>query len=247
MLLTELPTYRTIRREYQNHRAVSEAPLVDHYAYLFSPLLTRLFIRLGISPNTVTVGMIFSGLLGASLFALPPLACKFLGLVFIHLWFVLDCSDGEVARITRRFSPFGKHLDSIAHMICHPAFAMAFAGSLVALRPSRTTVILFLSLLSISAEMVLRDVLLLRDSVNAGAQNRSASGTAPAGARRILRTAVRWISTYPTFALVFPVVYLIDFYTGHIWSLAYLCAVAGTATLSAARSAYVYTKVLARE
>jgi phosphatidylserine synthase len=247
MLLKEIPTYKAIRREYQNHRGISEAPLVDHYAYLFSPLATRLFIRFGISPNTVTVAMILCGLLGAAMFALPLLPWKCCGIAFIHLWFVLDCSDGEVARITRHFSRFGKQLDSIAHIICHPAFGISFAISLVSLQPSRTTFILFVSLLSISTEMILRDVLLLRDVVFGGGDSHVAGAATPVLVRSMVRTAVRWISTYPTFALVFPVVYLIDCYTGHNWSLWYMCAQAGTAALTAARSAYVYTRLLARE
>src|SRR5580698_4582442 len=87
-------SYRTIRRDYQSHEAMPDV-MVDSYAQLISPLLTRLFVKAGTTPNQVTVCMMISGVVGAALFVVPQVFCKVLGLAFMHLWYVLDCSDGE--------------------------------------------------------------------------------------------------------------------------------------------------------
>ncbi len=66
--------------------------MVDSYAQLISPLLTRLFVKAGTTPSRVTVCMMIQwGGRRCALFAVPQVFCKVLGLVFMHLWYVLDC------------------------------------------------------------------------------------------------------------------------------------------------------------
>lgn len=122
--------YSTIRKEYQHHE-LSSMVFVDPYATLLSPFVTKLCLRLRLIPNAVTLGMIGSGIVGAVLFALPFLWGKILGTVFIHLWYVFDCSDGEVARITKRFSKFGTEIDYTAHVVNHPLFLFSFLLTLL--------------------------------------------------------------------------------------------------------------------
>jgi phosphatidylserine synthase len=74
--------------------------------------------------------MILSGIIGAVLFSLPNLLAKIAGATFIHLWFILDCSDGEVARYTKKYSKYGKEFDFMAHLINHPLFGIALFFSL---------------------------------------------------------------------------------------------------------------------
>lgn len=90
-------------------------------------------LKLKMIPNVVTLCMIIIGIIGAVLFAMPQLWCKILGVVFIHLWYITDLSDGEVARITKRFSKYGTDIDYYAHMINHPLFIAAFGYSFIQL------------------------------------------------------------------------------------------------------------------
>ena len=133
--------------------------MVDHYAKLISPLFTKFLIKTGISPNGVTVLMMIAGIAGAVLFAIPSIACKAFGLIFIHAWFVLDCSDGEVARITGTFSKFGTEMDYTAHVINHPLFNLAFICSLMSLGRYNAQVLYLIAILCISAELVLRNLI----------------------------------------------------------------------------------------
>lgn len=102
----------------------------EHWAGKFymrklSPYATLLFARLGWSPNAVTVAFIVSGVLGGVLAAVPGLLAAIGVVVLFQLYLLFDCSDGELARYTQRFSPAGVFLDRMGHYICE---ALLLAG-----------------------------------------------------------------------------------------------------------------------
>jgi phosphatidylserine synthase len=227
-------SYGTIRRDYQTHYSV-EPILADYYAKAISPAFTRYFVGAGVSPNAVTVLMMVFGVLGAILFALPHTLSKVCGLVFIHLWYVMDCSDGEVARISKRFSKFGTELDYTAHIVCHPLFCLAFAYSLISLGRYNSQMILVVSLAGISADLVQRNltaflhVYALKMGEGTWTENRSG---------RVKRIAIHVITTfsiYPNFALLFPIAYFIDCTCGTSIALGYLLIQTVISVLVAAR------------
>jgi phosphatidylglycerophosphate synthase len=90
-----------------------------------SPYLTRVFLRAGLSANSVTALMIPTGLLAALVLSFPGLACAIGAALLIQLQLLLDCSDGEVARWRRTFSPLGIYLDQIAHYSTEAALPAA--------------------------------------------------------------------------------------------------------------------------
>lgn len=123
-------TYLEIFRNYQHDYRLLESILVDHYARFLSPFFTMAALKLRMIPNAVTCAMICTGCIGAALFCVPDIFCKIAGIVFIHVWYILDLSDGEVARITGRYSPYGTDIDYYAHVINHPLFIFAFGVTL---------------------------------------------------------------------------------------------------------------------
>jgi len=84
---------------------------------IFSIYFTKIFILLGITPNQVTILMIISALIGSTLFAFPSLTLAIIAFFMFQIWLILDCSDGEVARITGKKSLFGPYLDRLNHYI----------------------------------------------------------------------------------------------------------------------------------
>lgn len=245
MLPTKPLTYREIRREYQSH-SLPEEILIDHYAKAISPLLTRLLVRWRLIPNSVTVGMILSGIAGAGVFALPWLACKIAGLILIHLWFILDCSDGEVARITQRFSAFGTQIDYLAHAVNHPLFNLSFAWSLVALGRYSTPAVLACALISVSAEMLLRHLTGL-SHLYYRAHTGPIPERAPKSRLRIWAASLLGVFyIYPNFALLFPVVYLIDRFAGTSFAYLYLAAQTAFTSLVTIRLVVRWIPVLRR-
>lgn len=74
--------------------------------------LTEVALRLGLSPNQVSLLSFGIGLVAAVLFALGETGPTVAAALLLQLSIVVDCVDGEVARRTRRFSDLGAWLDA---------------------------------------------------------------------------------------------------------------------------------------
>ena len=83
----------------------------------FSIYFTKLFLLLNVSPNQITVLMIIFGIIGSILFSFPSIVLACLAFISFQIWTYLDCSDGEVARITKKTSLLGPYLDRVNHYI----------------------------------------------------------------------------------------------------------------------------------
>ena len=79
--------------------------------------LTSLAVRRGWAPNSITVMSLVIGLLAAAAFAQGSRAALLVGAVLLQVSLVVDCSDGEVARMTGRFSRTGAWLDAVTDRI----------------------------------------------------------------------------------------------------------------------------------
>ena len=96
--------------------------LVDAYLNrTCSRLLTRLFLRTPLTPNQITVLSCLTGLLGASCFLLGSYGGTVLGALLLQFSTVLDCVDGEVARVKMLESPLGEWLDISLDTVVHIA------------------------------------------------------------------------------------------------------------------------------
>jgi len=99
---------------------------VDRYVNRkLSGILTRLFIQLGLSPNAITIFSMLIGLLGAGFLAGGSYELGIIGALLFQFSVIVDCCDGEVARLTFAESRFGQELDIIADNVVHMAI---FAG-----------------------------------------------------------------------------------------------------------------------
>jgi len=86
------------------------------YARSLSPFLTWVSLRIGFTPNQLTYLMILSGIGAGVAFGWGTgLVSAVVGALLVQLYLVLDCSDGEVARITGRTSITGVYLDRLGH------------------------------------------------------------------------------------------------------------------------------------
>jgi hypothetical protein len=84
-------------------------------AYLYmtlSPFLTLLFMKMGISPNAVTVSYALLGILGGIFLAVPIKWFVLAGIILFYFRPFLDWSDGLLARSTGRISTTGDLLDN---------------------------------------------------------------------------------------------------------------------------------------
>jgi phosphatidylglycerophosphate synthase len=83
----------------------------------FSIFITRLFLMTPITANQVTLLMIFFGSAGAFFFALNGIWPAIVGALLYQFSYVLDCSDGEVARYKNQSSTTGVYIDFVAHVV----------------------------------------------------------------------------------------------------------------------------------
>jgi phosphatidylglycerophosphate synthase len=99
---------------------------VDRYLNRkLSPWLSRWFLRTSLTPNQVTLMAFTVGLLSALSFAWGGWFSGIVGALLLQGSAVIDCCDGEVARLKFRESPSGYYLDIACDNIVHVA---VFAG-----------------------------------------------------------------------------------------------------------------------
>jgi phosphatidylglycerophosphate synthase len=86
---------------------------------------TRIFLALGASPNAITMVATVLGLLAAVGFGLGTYEAAIVAALLFQFAAVIDCCDGEVARLTFTESAFGAWLDIAMDNVVHMAI---FAG-----------------------------------------------------------------------------------------------------------------------
>ncbi|GAA1268588.1 CDP-alcohol phosphatidyltransferase family protein [Kitasatospora nipponensis] len=91
------------------------------YMRSLSLRITRLLLGTRWSPNQITTVMVVAGVLSGAALLIPGLAGALLSVLFMQLYLLLDCVDGEVARWRRQFSPLGVYLDRLGAYLADAA------------------------------------------------------------------------------------------------------------------------------
>jgi len=107
---------------------------------------TRLFLAVGLSPNSVTVLATAIGFISAAVFGLGTYGAGIMAALLFQLAAIIDCSDGEVARLTFTESPFGAWLDLAMDNIVHMAIFAGIAAGLYVTHVGQDQAWLFLLL-----------------------------------------------------------------------------------------------------
>ncbi len=116
----ERALYRSLKSNFEG--------VVDRYLNRrLSPWFTKLFLALKLSPNAITVLATLIGLVAAGCFAMGSYTAGLIGALLFQLSAVIDCCDGEVARLTFAESPFGAKLDLWLDNVVHVAIFAALA------------------------------------------------------------------------------------------------------------------------
>jgi phosphatidylglycerophosphate synthase len=76
--------------------------------------IARTIRNTGITPNMITILSVFVGAGSGYLFYFDTLAYSLFGILLMVLANILDCVDGQLARLTNRKSEFGRILDGVA-------------------------------------------------------------------------------------------------------------------------------------
>jgi phosphatidylglycerophosphate synthase len=99
------------------------------YGAHVSPFFTVACLRLGLTPDQVTILGGGIGGVGAALLFLPIGWWSLIGVAGLQVGYILDFSDGQVARMTGRTSAAGSYLDWLTHFYVPIGAALATATS----------------------------------------------------------------------------------------------------------------------
>ena len=109
-------TIKEIKKQYTAEKQLQDKK-TNFWVYLFNRRLsfypTWLFLLLGLSANQVTLLSILVGLSGCVLFSFGGHINFIIGAILINIWAILDCVDGNLARLLNTKSKYGWFLDSI--------------------------------------------------------------------------------------------------------------------------------------
>jgi 1L-myo-inositol 1-phosphate cytidylyltransferase / CDP-L-myo-inositol myo-inositolphosphotransferase len=126
-----LSDVRTAEKKLFNSLKGEFEGFVDRYFNRkLSRWFTRVFLAIGLSPNSITALAGLIGLLAAAGFGLGTYSAGIVAALLFQLAAVIDCCDGEVARLTFTESPFGAWLDIVLDNLVHMAI---FSGIAVGL------------------------------------------------------------------------------------------------------------------
>ena len=85
----------------------------------------RIWYKLGVTPNTITILSIFLGVAAGVMFAFPDLTHNIIGVILLAFANFCDSTDGQLARLTNQKSMKGRCLDGFAGDVWFVAIYLA--------------------------------------------------------------------------------------------------------------------------
>ena len=82
-------------------------------------LVARFFKRIGASPNFVTLLAMCFGVSSGFFFARGDYRAEVMAAILLAVMNLLDCADGQLARVLGKSSQLGKTLDGLGDMATH--------------------------------------------------------------------------------------------------------------------------------
>ncbi len=90
-------------------------------------LFTRIIYKTKITPDNITIAAIFMGVIGGCFYSFGKPVYFKTGAIFYLLYNILDCSDGQLARLKNNGTPVGRIIDGIADYIATTAVYIGIA------------------------------------------------------------------------------------------------------------------------
>ncbi len=107
-----------------------------------SRFLTRRLLPTPVSPQFISLASIAIGILAALCLAIPRYEFAVIGSLLFQLSAIVDCSDGDIARLRCQESLIGRWLDIVGDQIVHIAIFVGIGMGLIQANPSVAITIL---------------------------------------------------------------------------------------------------------
>ncbi|MFX0125981.1 MAG: CDP-alcohol phosphatidyltransferase family protein [Candidatus Hodarchaeota archaeon] len=92
-----------------------------------TPFVTWILVKTPITANQVTFSQLFLSLIGLYFLCHKSTLCALFGTILLHIGYLFDCVDGELARYKNTQSINGMFLDFVNHEIIIPLIYACFA------------------------------------------------------------------------------------------------------------------------
>lgn len=182
------------------------------------------FAKKGILPNYITLLMLPSALVAASLFYTGNITCIILGAIVIQLFQIFDYCDGKVARATNQKSKYGKELDFLMHVICHPIVFLSFYKLILLASNIDSSKALLIVLSGAIIESMIRSMKNLVDAMDAkDTASTSTSINKKKGVVYIFDTIFNGLISFPYFMCVLPIISIIEYFLKLSFHLTVIC------------------------
>jgi phosphatidylglycerophosphate synthase len=147
--------------EYKQSLKMAEVEeVVDLFFYRpLAFLLVKSIYKTKITPDQLTLGAIVLGLTGGFFYAFGLRQTSIIGALFYILFVILDCSDGQLARLKNNGTKIGRLLDGIADYIVVAAIYVGLAIGYTEKgdQPGTILILLAISGVSITIQSLLVD------------------------------------------------------------------------------------------
>ncbi len=104
-----------------------EEPFDLYFHRIVSFMFVKLILPLPITPNQISLAALFMGIISGVLFSRGTEQGNFQAAIFYGLYYLLDLSDGQVARLKKNGTPLGRIIDGIADYVTHLAIFTGLA------------------------------------------------------------------------------------------------------------------------
>lgn len=123
------------KKDFKEYQKPVEGILTSYFARPFSRKVTSFVADMDcVTPNLLTFGSLVLGVFGSLLWLKGGFFYAVIGTIIFHFGYILDCSDGELARYRGIKSRFGEALDPICDRILE--ILLIFCATLLAIQNS---------------------------------------------------------------------------------------------------------------
>ena len=227
------PTFKNLKRVVR--KSYEPEPYARYIVRHLSILFTWIFVRTPISANQVTILQEVLGVTGVVLLAFGKINLSLLGVAMLQLGYILDCSDGEVARWKNQKSINGVFLDLVGHLIIIPGYMFGlgfgvwmqtgrieaiiagFLAALFGLRLERHTLLSIVDSLVTEADNPQYDFKHLKEKIVKLSDSSDMGSAGSIGRRSLIQVFFRYPDSMNVITVVIILDFLIDTYkTGGI-------------------------------
>ena len=120
---------KEIKSSLSNEKKKEDSQLAIYVHRPISYPVTYLFVNMGITAWTASVISAFFAFAGCGLLCMNSYLVRWVGIALLNIWAILDCVDGNIARVTKTQSNKGAFMDAesgyVVYAFVYLAFGMA--------------------------------------------------------------------------------------------------------------------------